>query len=261
MLIPLPGVIDRYDLHLSGCVHVGAHEGQEAQTYVDCRIDKVAWIEANPATLPALRAHVEPFGHSVIEACVGETTGAPVTFHVAEADNYSNRGQSSSILPLGTHRDRHPEVSYVADLAMQTTTLDDLCDAHNIGGPGWDLLVADVQGAELLVLRGAQRMLEHVTLVYLEVNIEPLYEGCGLFDEVDELLVDAGFECQEVMLAGCQRADCGDGGNRWVGWGDGIWLRTPDPRPFMETHPDQHAGWHTIERRDRRASIRSKRRR
>jgi FkbM family methyltransferase len=244
MLIPFHEFLTAHELPISGVIHAGAHEGQEAAAYHAAGIDDVLWIEANPATIEPLRAHVEPYGQRVAHACLGERTGDEVTFHVAEADNRSNRGMSSSILPLGTHRQRHPEVSYVEHLPMTTFSLDDLCDACDVGGPGWNCLNMDLQGAELAVLRGAERMLEHVTIVYTEINVDELYQGCGLLPDLDDFLVDHGFECACIVLAGCQRRNCSDGGNRWVGWGDGVWISDIDARPFTDTHPDDARDWY-----------------
>ena len=55
-----------------------------------------------------------------------------------------------------------------------------------------DLLKVDVQGAELLVLRGAERTLPRVRMVFVEVSFRPLYEGAAVFEEVYALLRENG---------------------------------------------------------------------
>lgn len=234
-------------------LHCGAHHGQESALYRTLRVRDVIWIEANPHLIATLTAAV-PDRHTVINACLTATTGEHVTLNIAESVDGSNEGQSSSLLPLGTHADKHPEVSYVDRIETTGVALDDLIADH---APKWfrddvPLLVnADLQGYELEALTGGPRILGCASWVYCEINVDELYAGCAHLAELDGFLVDAGFEVIDVRLAGCQRRDCSDGGNRWVGWGDALWARTDNPRPFKVTHPDLAADWYTnVERAD-----------
>ncbi len=56
-----------------------------------------------------------------------------------------------------------------------------------------DCLKLDVQGYELSVLTGAKRALASCSLVDVEVEFNPLYEGQPLFCDVDRFLRDCGF--------------------------------------------------------------------
>lgn len=247
-----PAALRRHNVRPRVVVHAGAHVGQEAATYRALGATAL-WIEANPTLINELSANVVGYGHTVAHACLGETTGETVTLHIAEADNMSNRGQSSSVLELGTHADKHPEVHYVDAVVMETLTLDDVVEQFH---PEWlapdappMMVNADLQGLEGAVFRGAPRTLDSASAVLAEINIDELYCGCTLLGDLDALLVGAGFELVEVVTAGCRRRNCSDGGNRWVGWGDGLWVRTGNPRPFTETHPDDAADWYAnIER-------------
>ena len=57
-----------------------------------------------------------------------------------------------------------------------------------------DLVKLDVQGAELLVLRGGAELLRTTRIVELEVVFNPLYTGQHLFGDVDAFLRGHGFE-------------------------------------------------------------------
>jgi FkbM family methyltransferase len=223
VLIPLRKVLNRYRLSVRGAVHAGAHLGQEAEIYRACGIADVLWIEANPALLDELRANVEPFGHRVVQACLGATSGATVTLNVADDEARTNRGLSSSVLPLGSHRERHPEVAYVDAVELTTRTLDSVV-AEN-GAAGWNLLVLDLQGYELEALRGATETLAHVDCVYSEINVDELYEGCALLPDLDAFLETRGFVRVETRLWGSQHRDERDG-ESWFGWGDAVWMRS-----------------------------------
>ena len=60
-------------------------------------------------------------------------------------------------------------------MKLTTTTLDDLCASADVGRP--NILVLDVQGAEMLALRGATRVMSTADCIYAEVNERPLYAG------------------------------------------------------------------------------------
>jgi len=102
---------------------------------------------------------------------------------------------SSSILPV--RRDL-PNVSTVLDLSIRerincrVTTLDTIMIEAQLA-ENVDLLKIDVQGAELLVLHGAEQTLPRVRFVLTEVSFTPLYEGSCVLAEVYDLLSARGF--------------------------------------------------------------------
>lgn len=79
-------------------------------------------------------------------------------------------------------------VHVVDRTAVQTHRLDDIAEVADT-----DYLKVDVQGAELDVFRGAERVLRHVLVVQTEVEFVPLYRDQPLFSDVDQLLRRSGF--------------------------------------------------------------------
>ena len=202
MLIPLDRVLNQVTKPIRGVIHAGAHLGEEASFYASVGLPTL-WIEGNPDLINQLTINVSPYGHLVACALLGASDGE-VTFNIA------NNGQSSSVLQLGTHKERHPEVHYVEEKVLQMRTLDDV--AAEWGVIGFNFLNLDLQGYEIEALKGAERVLREVDYIYTEINVDELYLGCARLEELDEFLTD--FERVETKMA-----------NAVVGWGDSLFRR------------------------------------
>ena len=204
MLLDLEKLVIQHHLEVDTVLHIGAHLGQEAEIYERLGATSVTWVEANPQVVPLLRRNVEPLGHRVLSALATDRSGDIVDFHI------TNNEQSSSVLPLGTHRYEHPEVVVTESVQLTTITLDDLCASSNVSLP--NLIVLDVQGAEILVLRGAERVMAAAESIYAEVNERPLYAGGALLPEFDSFLSARGFDRVEMTLT-------------IHGWGDALYVK------------------------------------
>jgi FkbM family methyltransferase len=188
-------------------VHVGAHKGQEADKYESWGAKRVIWIEADPETAKALRNHLsnrippQPSWlqrffalprteHVVIEALVGDVDDRPTNFYV-----FSNDGESSSIFrKANLEEDRHAsvvETGIVRQLHMRS--LDRLLPENGIPLSDVTVLALDVQGAELLCLKGALTLLKHIQLLEAEVSQIQWYEGGVLLPELDAWLKTHGY--------------------------------------------------------------------
>jgi FkbM family methyltransferase len=197
---------------ITGVIHVGAQLGSEWVYYDELGIDNVTWVEANPAVIERLRATVEPHGHRVIEALVGDEDGKESPFNVTNID-----GLSSSIFEFGTHKDFSPDMVFEKRLALKMRTLDSLVEEHGITGV--NMLVMDTQGAEGLVLDGAQGLLPQLMAVYTEYNLTQVYEGCIELPELDRKLF--GFARKKTWHGG-------------PGWGDCIYVRDQPAAPAAQ---------------------------
>jgi FkbM family methyltransferase len=224
MLMPLPDLIARHRMRISGVVHAGAHTGEEAPIYERCGIERVLWIEADHDLMETLNENVYPLGHVTACACLGARDGDEVTFHIAEGAGGRDRGQSSSVLPLGTTTQVHPGVRYVAERRMRTRRLAPLVEESWAWPEHADFLNLDLQGYELECLRGAEPMLEGIRWIYAEINEDALYEGCALLPDLARWLGDRGFRLVEKKLYGAQERSERD--IPWFGWGDALFART-----------------------------------
>ena len=171
-----------------GVVHVGANTGQERFLYARLGLS-VVWIEPLPSAFAALTANIRDLPRQrALQALVTDVDGRPTTLHVS-----SNAGLSSSILDLAQHRDVWPDVGYVGEITMPSTTLATLLDAADVDPDDYDALVLDTQGAELQVLSGAGEWLTRASLVLLEAADFEAYAGCCQVDDLTDFLGERGF--------------------------------------------------------------------
>ena len=201
MLINWQDISNYISFHISGILHVGGHLAEELELYQSLGIDNVMWIEADEGRCVQMKSIV-PEAHIVACAVVGDETGKIVTF------NEANNGQSSSIFDLGTHANEHPEVHYLGSYRAEMQRIDDLCDLYDF--EDFNFVNLDIQGAELLALKGMGGLLDSVDAIYSEVNQKSLYQGCCLIDELDDYLSD--FERVITELTP-------------FGWGDALYVR------------------------------------
>lgn len=211
MLIPFDELFRRHNIKSTGVLHLGANTGQEAEAYYKQGITEVIWVEALTELALLCNSYVKDFVQmksTVLNACVSDTTGKEVTFNVA-----NNEGQSSSFLQFGTHRQEHPTVKFVQNVPMTTFRVDDLLAMNELTvGPGWFLNI-DLQGAELLALKGMGNLLVEFDHIYVEVNRAELYRGCPMIEEIDRFLEGFDFLRKEVKWTGS-------------GWGDAFFTHT-----------------------------------
>ncbi len=113
-----------------------------------------------------------------------------------------NEGHSSSLLFPKLHLRYHPELPVTAIVETRIVTLDSVFDRWKLNVNDYDLLVLDVQGYELEVLKGASEVLKNVKYVISEVNREELYTGCAMIEDIDEHLKTFGFKREWEMWCG-----------------------------------------------------------
>lgn len=221
MLIPLKTIIEKHKPSIRGIVHIGANSGQELEDYLDHGISHIIFIEPVNKAFAALTTHVDRTlqmrkkqvpdkGWDVrcVPECIAETTGKTVILYITD-----NGAESSSMLPMKEHLTAHPDVKVVDKQVAQTVSYKDMADFYHIEPDGYNFLNIDVQGAELMVLRGMKECINGFDYVYVEVNEKELYEGCAKAQEIHDFLTSAGFDLLEKKMTD-------------FGWGDAFYGRT-----------------------------------
>ncbi len=206
-LLDLAALARTHGLTIEGIVHVGANHGGEVATYKAMGATRIVLVEANPALAEALR---ETFAGdpavSIAAIAAGEADGE-ADFHLTSFD------QSSSLLKLKRHAEIYPEIVAAGTIRVPVRRLDGALAGMGMGTARFDLLSLDIQGAELMALRGAPDLLARVAAVNCELCFEELYEGCALAPDIDAHL--GGFGFTRVATATPYHSS----------WGDGFYVR------------------------------------
>jgi len=194
------------NIDIRGIFHVGAHECEELNDYVNNGIDKIniVWVEGNKEISDKMMNMGIP---NIINAVVDDESGRTVVF------NITNNGQSSSILELGTHKTQHPHIYVSKTETVVTKSIVDIAIEHNVDFTKYNFWNFDIQGAELRALKGAGDLIRYADILYLEVNVEELYKGCALVDEIDAYVEKYGFKRIETSMT-------------IHGWGDAVYIKS-----------------------------------
>lgn len=153
--------------------------GEELHLF-ECNPQAIKLCQENIAQSPnAEKAHLAPFA-------IAEKSG-PLTFYSIDPNKTitphadGNIGASS----LYQANPDYPNEHYVQQsISVEATSLDDYCEVHTAP----DLLWMDLQGAEARAIDGAQKILNRVKIIHVEVSFRSMYLNQALFRDIHSRL-------------------------------------------------------------------------
>ena len=159
-------------------IHVGSHYGQDNKQYELLKVENIFWCEADPICASELRSRYPK--SRVIEGVFWSVVGKKMEFWIMK-----NRAQNSLFPPK--FYQESVEKQYVF-----TTTLDREFRDVKLVPP--IMLVLDVQGAEIEVLRGANKLLLSVNFVICEITESSSISEFSVTQlKIEQLLKPRGF--------------------------------------------------------------------
>lgn len=197
-----------FELQYGPTIHVGAHYAQERHIYEELLCTPVLWFEANPDSVKVAMENLKTFpNQKVISKALWSRVGEKKNLFLA-----GNETSSSSLLEPYLISASHPEVSRISELTVETSTLD--WELQSLGGKvTYTILVLDVQGAELDVLKGAVSALKSINYIISEISNLELYRKSTRMSELIDYLGKQGFSFIASNI------------DRSTGWGDGLFVR------------------------------------
>jgi hypothetical protein len=115
-------------------------------------------------------------------------------------------------LNLKKHSELYPHINVINEEIVASRTLDDLF-SNKYKIKKFNFLNMDIQGAELLALRGAKNILKNIDAIYTEINFQELYEGCALAQDLDTFLKEYNFTRVRTVTP------------EHPSWGDALYLK------------------------------------
>jgi FkbM family methyltransferase len=185
------------NLEINRLIMIGAHMAYEVDqiliNYPNCN---VTLFEASPRYINLLKkrfnnnSKVEIFNEAVSDK---ETM---LTFYETNLEG------SGSILPLSSSAFSEYKLAQAEKYEISSTTLDKHSENRGHLNEKIDCLWIDVQGAELMVLKGAEKILEsNVKVVFLEVAASSsLYQNGARLDSITSFLNDFNFQIISLGL-------------------------------------------------------------
>ena len=182
---------------------IGACEGESSIRYSRLFPNaNVFCFEPIPTNISLIEQNIETFGATsvrAIEICLSDSIGE-AEFHVSSGkpDEFKNKevdwefgNKSSSLLPPDKTLETYKWLEFKKTIKVKTTRLDTFLSSRNITSV--DFAHMDVQGAELMVLRGAGEKISSVKNLWLEVEAIPLYKGQPVKKDVEAFLGKLGY--------------------------------------------------------------------
>lgn len=206
MLIRFNDIVGKYGKP-KGIIHIGAHLLEERSDYLSNGLNNTIWIEANPLTFKNIEfINSQNLSEKVFNYAISDVDNLDLQLNV------TNNGQSSSILELEKHKIHHPHIYVTSVVTVKSKRMDTVLSENNINIEDYDFLNIDIQGAELLALKGFGDLLNDIKYIYTEINTNSLYKDCALVGEIDEYLDKYGFKRVETSMTDFE-------------WGDALYIK------------------------------------
>lgn len=201
MILNLTELKNKYSMSITGVIHIGAHFGEEHNTYKSLGIDDIVYFEPVKKTFNVLSEKINDA--KLYNYALGNENKM-IEMFIEEADTY---GCSSILKPSSNYN----SVTFSPNELVEMKRLDDF------NFSSYNFLNIDVQGYEYEVLKGSEETLKHVDYILCEVNRnipekKMDYIGATTIDEIINLLKPYGFILTEVNWAGGS-------------WGDGFFIK------------------------------------
>lgn len=178
-----------FDVPKQGLIHIGARYAEELGYYKHHGIQNVLWIEADPEAEQKLKETVAKHAGSKVAIFAATDTNGTIALRKT-----SNDGHSSSILKLKNHQTYYPGIVEAKLIDVPQRRLDDFfAENADLQNTKYNVLVMDIQGAELIALKGAPHTLEHIDAIVTETNYNELYEGATFIKDMDDFLAQHNF--------------------------------------------------------------------
>jgi FkbM family methyltransferase len=182
-----------------GVIHIGARYAEELRYYKALGLKDILWIEADPEAAKGLQQAVCEHPGSKVAIFAAADSNGTIELHIT-----SNDGHSSSILTPDM-AELYPTITVDKVISVPKRKLDDYLTSADKAK--YNILVMDIQGAELIALKGAVQTLKSIDAVVAEINYIEFYKGAGLIKDLDAFMIKHGFTRVDTISGGYYTGD------------------------------------------------------
>ena len=193
MLLNINQLIEKLNFEINGIIHIGAGSGAELREYSKLSTNNFLMIE--PDTDSYKKLVLRKYYYSLFfkkniltENClITDKIKNDVPFRIM------NVKDCNSIFDLHLHKKIYPKIHVKKIVNLESKTLNSLFE-QKYKITDFNFINIDIQGAELLAFKGADKILGKIDGIYTEVNFEELYKDCALIDQIDLYLKSFKFK-------------------------------------------------------------------
>ena len=206
MMLNFSALVKQHNIKTRGVIQLGSHYWQEKDMLIKLGIRNFVLVEPQKHAFSVTKEKSADIPNVVLFNCaVGDEEGK----FVMQCDE-TNQGQSSSLLTAKKHLEKYPSIQFTRKEEVDVKLLDNL----DFNRRNYNVIICDLQGAELKMLRGATNTLQYIDAIYTEVNFIEMYDGCVLVEELDRFL----------SLFNFKRVATGENHNN-QGWSDALYIK------------------------------------
>lgn len=189
---------------IKGIIQVGAHTGGE-YNFLKNISKNILMFEPQNKIFKILKENVGSDSGVIIENYAVGSVSGKMNMYIEK----NNLGMSSSLLRPHLHALQYPTIEFNETEQVEVITLNEYFKNKFFN---YNLMVLDVQGYELEVLKGCSEHLNNVDYILCEVNQAELYKNCAMVGEIDEYLSKFNLKRYETYWAGHT-------------WGDALYVK------------------------------------
>jgi FkbM family methyltransferase len=180
---------------------------QSIEFYKEFPNSKIYAFECNPNTLDICKKNIEPYSDRItlIEGAICNYDGNIIFYPINQEKTITtwkdgNPGASS----IFKTNNKYTIETYIQDkMITKCHRLDSIMDKYDISCV--DLIWMDLQGAELLALKGLGKHIQNVKYIHTEVSYKEIYSGQVMFKELDDFIFSNNFSIMnKLTLQGWQ---------------------------------------------------------
>mgnify|MGYP003645137847 FL=1 len=191
--------INDVELDVKGVLHIGAHHGQEYESFREMGVKNHIFFEPLPTNYEKLLENLESYDSDGFNIKTENVALGPDDAEKTMYVETANNGMSCSLLKPQIHLQMYPGIKFEEEATVTQTSLDKYIVENDISLDDFNFIMIDVQGYELEVFKGATETLRSIDYIFTEVNFVDVYEDCAKVNELDEVLGEYGFKRVETV--------------------------------------------------------------